>query len=180
MSLPTIDEYPERYRYRFCPMDTTPLERVTVHGIERLRCPQCGWVLYVQNNMAATTLVEYQGGVVLARRSIPPDVGMWHLPIGHVEFGEAPEAAAAREAYEETGLEVADLRFLIYEHSPGYGDPLMWYVVFGFAARAVGGTLTTSDETSELQVLPLDEMPELKWTSQQKTVAAYRALQQKG
>jgi hypothetical protein len=56
----------------------------------------------------------------------------------------------------------------------------MWYVVFGFAARAVGGTLTTSDETSELQVLPLDEMPELKWTSQQKTVAAYRALQQKG
>jgi ADP-ribose pyrophosphatase YjhB (NUDIX family) len=136
--------------------------------------------LYVQQNMAATTLVEYQGGVVLARRAIPPDVGMWHLPIGHIEFGESPETAAAREAYEETGLEVADLRFLLYEHSPGYGDPLLWYVVFGFAARAVGGTLATSEETSELQVLPLDEVPELKWTSQQKTVAAYRALQQKG
>jgi ADP-ribose pyrophosphatase YjhB (NUDIX family) len=177
MSLPTIDQYPERYRYRFCPFDTTPLERVIHHGIERLRCPQCGWVFYPTHSLAATVIVEYQGGIVLAQRALPPDQGMWHLPIGHVEFGESPEDAAAREAHEETGLDVADLRFLTYEHSPGYGDPLLWYVVFGFVGRAVGGTLTTSAETSELQVVPLDEVPPLKWTSQQKTLAAYRALQ---
>ncbi len=176
MSLPTIDQYPSRYRYRFCPMDGTALERVMHQGIERLRCPQCGWVLYPTHNIAATAIVEYQGGIVLAQRALPPDAGMWHLPIGHVEFGEEPAAAAAREAWEETGLEVADLRFLAYEHSTGYGDPLMWYIVFGFVGRAVGGTLQTSAETSALMVVPLAEMPELKWTSQRKTLAAYRQL----
>ncbi len=176
MPLPTIDEYPAPYQYRFCPHDRTPLERANVHGIARLRCPACGWVFYVNSNLAATVLIEYQGGIVLAQRAIPPDKGIWHLPIGHIEFGESPEEAAAREAFEESGLVVADLRFLIYEHSPGYGDPRMWYIVFGFVGRAVGGHLTTSAETSAVQVVPLQEMPELKWSSQRRTLAAYRLL----
>ncbi len=33
-----------------------------------------------------------------------PAVGMWTLPGGGIEFGEAPEAAAVREVEEETGL----------------------------------------------------------------------------
>jgi ADP-ribose pyrophosphatase YjhB (NUDIX family) len=174
MALHGIDDYPERYRFRFCPMDTTPLVRRPLHGMERLVCPRCGWVFHPQHNMAATIIVEYQGGIVLAQRALPPDAGMWHLPIGHVEFGEHPAAAAAREAQEETGLVVAEVEFLTYEHSPGYGDPLLWYVVFGFVGRAVGGALATSEETSDLWVVPLDELPELKWTSQRKTVEAYR------
>jgi ADP-ribose pyrophosphatase YjhB (NUDIX family) len=176
MPLPTIDNYPGGYRYRFCPMDATPLERHVKHERARLVCPACGWVFYPNPNIAATTVVEYEGGIVLARRALPPDAGIWHLPIGHAEFGEHPADAAAREAYEETGLQVADLRFLSYTHSPGYGDPLMWYVVFGFAGRAVSGSLTTSAEVTELQVVPLEQVPELKWSSQQQAVAAYRAL----
>jgi 8-oxo-dGTP diphosphatase len=174
MALPGIDDYPAHYQYRLCPMDGTPLERVPTHdNLERLRCPRCGWKLYPMTNLAATVVVEYQGGIVLARRSIPPDAGMWHLPIGHIEFGESPEATAVRETYEETGLHIADLRFLLYEHGTGYQDARMWYIVFGFAARAVGGTLRTSSETSALCVLPPDELPELKWTSQRKSLAAY-------
>lgn len=176
--LPTIDDYPERYRYRYCPLDGTPLERQVVHGVERLRCPVDGWTLYPNPNIAATVLIEHAGGIVLAQRANDPDKGIWHLPIGHVEFGEDPADAAVREVHEETGLEIAGLRLLIYEHSPSYGDPRMYYLVFGFVAQAVGGVLQVNDaENSAVQVVPLDAMPALKWTSQAKLLAAYRREQ---
>lgn len=172
--IPPIEEYPERYQYRFCPRDGTPLQRGVIHDMERLYCPACSWVFYPTHNIASTVVIEYQGGIVLTQRATEPDKGIWHLPIGHTEFGESPEAAAIRESWEETGLEIDHLQFLVYEHSLGYGDPRMWYIVFGFMGRAVGGELTTSAETSDIQVVSLADMPELKWTSQRKTLAAYR------
>lgn len=175
MPLPTIDEYPLRYRYRFCPLDATPLERGLIHGWERLFCPKCSWVFYPNPNIAATIVIEYQEGIVLTRRAIEPDRGIWHLPIGHVEFGETTEAAVIRESQEETGLDVVDLRFLVYEHGASYGDPLMPYIVFGFMGRAIGGALRICDESSDIRVVPLNDLPDLKWTSQRKTLAAYRA-----
>ena len=57
----------------------------------------------------ATVLVARDGAVLLAR-----DRGRstYMLPGGGVEDGEIPIAAAARELYEETGLEATALRYL--------------------------------------------------------------------
>src|SRR5262245_31732621 len=95
---PAIYDYPARFQYRFCPLCATPLERAERDGHERLVCPRDGWVLYPTPNLAATVVVEHAGGIVLLRRAIEPDVGIWHLPIGHLEFGEPPGDAARREA----------------------------------------------------------------------------------
>lgn len=176
--IPTIHDYPDRYQFRFCPRCATPLEVVALHGMGRQRCPACGWVHFPLPNIAATVVIAYQGGIVLVQRDIEPDRGIWHLPIGHVEYGEDPADAALREGEEETGLALAEPRFLSYTHGPSYGDPRLFYVVLGFAARAVGGALTGSDEGRHTQVLPLDQLPPLKWTSQQDALAAYRRLLQ--
>ncbi|MFW6206338.1 MAG: NUDIX hydrolase [Gemmatimonadota bacterium] len=55
---------------------------------------------------------ESAGGVVVRRIEGRPHVllildpyGKWGLPKGHLEGGESPEEAAAREVREETGLE---------------------------------------------------------------------------
>ncbi len=175
MTLPTIDNYPDSYQFQYCPRDGTPLHWTLIHGCERLQCPICHWVFYPNPNIAATLVIDYQGGIVLLRRAIEPDLGIWHLPIGHAEFGEDPVDAAVREAREETGLDVTDLRFLGYEHSPSYGDRRMFYLVFLFAARACGGTLAVdTTENSAIRVVPLAEVPELKWSSQRKALALYR------
>jgi ADP-ribose pyrophosphatase YjhB (NUDIX family) len=50
--------------------------------------------------------------VLVAQRSKEPFKGMWSLPGGHVELGEALRDAARRELMEETGLE-AELRTII-------------------------------------------------------------------
>ncbi|MBC8074661.1 MAG: NUDIX hydrolase [Chloroflexales bacterium] len=173
-----LDEYPTRNRFRFCPLCATELVRVEVFERERLRCPSCGWIWFPNPNVAATMVIEHEGGIVLLRRAIPPDVGIWHLPIGHAEYGEHPADAALREAHEETGLELADPVFLSWEHSPSYQDPTLFYVVFGFTARVVGGVLRHDPmEASELAIVPLDALPPLKWTSQQRAVEAYRNAQ---
>lgn len=175
MALPEIDDYPARFRLRFCPLCATPLERRRVAERERLVCPNDGWTFYPTPNFAATTVVERAGGVVLLRRAIPPDQGIWHLPIGHMEFGEPPADAARREVAEETGLVVDDPVFLDFEHSPSYGDPAMLYMVFCYCAHAIGGAPQLNAENSELRVFPPDALPPIKWTSQRRALAAWRA-----
>jgi 8-oxo-dGTP pyrophosphatase MutT (NUDIX family) len=55
-------------------------------------------------------------GVILINRStsrillLQKHSGKWDLPKGHVDPGEKKYAAAAREAFEETGLEDIDVR----------------------------------------------------------------------
>jgi len=173
--LPTIDEYPTRLRFRFCPLCATPLERRMDGDHVRLVCPADGWTHYPTPNLAATVVVEHGGGVVLLQRAIAPDAGIWHLPMGHIEYGEAPGEAARREVAEETGLQVDEPMLLDYEHSPSYGDPLMLYIVFCFRARAIGGELRVDAENSAARVCPPDTLPKLKWTSQRRALAAWRA-----
>jgi 8-oxo-dGTP diphosphatase len=50
--------------------------------------------------------------VLLLRRANVHGAGTWSTPGGHLEFGETPEACAAREAFEETGVQVANVRFI--------------------------------------------------------------------
>jgi ADP-ribose pyrophosphatase YjhB (NUDIX family) len=178
MFLPEIADYPSRLQFRFCPLCATRLEPMERDERVRLVCPNDGWVHYPTANLAATVVIEYGGGVVLLRRAIEPDLGIWHLPIGHLEFGEPPGAAARREAQEETGLALDELVFLDFEHSRSYGDPRMFYLVFGYRARAIGGELRINHENSEARVFAPGELPELKWTSQRRALAAWRAWKQ--
>ena len=173
--LPTTDEYPARLRFRFCPLCATPLERRMRGEVLRLVCPNDGWVHYPGPSLAATVVVEHAGGVVLLRRAIEPDAGIWHLPIGHIEYGEAPAEAARREVAEETGLAIDEPTLLDYEHSPSPGDPRLLYIVFCFGARASGGVLRADAENSGAEVFAPDQLPELKWTAQRRALAAWRA-----
>ncbi|WP_375387886.1 NUDIX hydrolase [uncultured Amnibacterium sp.] len=66
----------------------------------------------IVRNAARTLLLDPDGRVLLIRGHDPeaPEAGHWWLtPGGGLEPGEDARAAAVREAFEETGHEVADL-----------------------------------------------------------------------
>ena len=57
-------------------------------------------------------IIVKDGQVLLLRRRNVHGAGSWSTPGGHLEFGESPEDCAIREAEEETGIRIGDVRFV--------------------------------------------------------------------
>jgi ADP-ribose pyrophosphatase YjhB (NUDIX family) len=88
------------------------------------------------------TIIEVAGGIVLIkRRFLPPG---WALPGGFVEYGETAEAAAVREAREETGLEVS-LTQLFGVYSDPRRDPRRHTIAIVFIGVASGVPVAGDD-----------------------------------
>ena len=83
-----------------------------------------------------------RAGIVLIERRNPPHG--WALPGGFVDTGETVEAAAVREAREETGLEV-DLRALLGCYSDPRRDPRGHTASIVYVASARGEPRAQSD-----------------------------------
>jgi len=56
---------------------------------------------------ASAVITDDAGRVLLVLRGTEPEKGRWSVPGGSVESGETLAEAAAREAFEETGLRVS-------------------------------------------------------------------------
>ena len=88
-------------------------------------------------------IFDSRGRVLLIRRGHPPYAGSYALPGGFVEIGERVEEACRREALEETGVEVGELR-LVGVYSDPNRDPRGHTVSAAFlikprSTKAVGG-----------------------------------------
>ena len=87
-------------------------------------------------------IIELPEGVVLIERKNPP-YG-WALPGGFVDYGESVEAAAVREAKEETGLDVELVRQL-HTYSDPSRDARLHTISTVFVARADGPPIAGDD-----------------------------------
>lgn len=101
--------------------------------------------------------------VLLARRT---DNGLWCIPGGHVDLGETLVDACLRELREETGLEAEVVRLVgVYSDTKGslhIAQGPEWHTVrVSFLCKVTGGTLTPSEETSELGFFDLAALPPL-------------------
>lgn len=100
-------------------------------------------------------IIELQEGIVLIERKNPP-LG-WALPGGFVDYGETLEAAAVREAKEETGLDVELLR-QFHTYSDPRRDPRGHTVSTVFLARA-SGTPRGADDARRAGVFTEETLP---------------------
>ncbi|QFU81587.1 NUDIX domain-containing protein [Natronorubrum aibiense] len=95
----------------YCPRCGTSLETITFDARERRRCPTCEDVVWHNPvpcaSVAVVDRLRPEPAVLCVERAVPPGVGEWTLPGGHMEVGEEPAAAAVRELEEETGVTVA-------------------------------------------------------------------------
>ncbi|GFH37111.1 methyltransferase domain-containing protein [Streptomyces pacificus] len=124
-------------------------------------------------------LVLRRGGdVLLARRAGTGYAdGLWHAPSGHVEDGEDVREAMVREAFEETGVELApeDLRVaLVMQHrGPGGAPRTGWFFE---AVHGKGGEPCNREphKCSEMAWHPLASLPEDMVAYGRAGFAAYR------
>ena len=129
---------------------------------EFMKCPHCDGKVEKYRNPFPTVdvIIEYEEerekkGIVLILRKNPP-IG-WALPGGFVDYGESLEEAAFREANEETGLEVFDLR-QFHAYSDPRRDPRHHTISTVFTARA-RGCYGASDDATAVDIFTMERLP---------------------
>jgi ADP-ribose pyrophosphatase YjhB (NUDIX family) len=108
--------------------------------------------------------------LLLVRRAIEPRIGKWSFPSGYVNRGEDVELAAAREVEEETYLHVR-INWNIGVYSEA-GRPV---VLAAYDATMVSGELAAGDETSEVGLFDLGDLPELAFEHDTHILKDWRA-----
>jgi len=61
--------------------------------------------------VGVAVIITKDDKVLLMKRKGVHGTGTWTTPGEHLDFGETPEQCGAREAKEEVGLDVVDIRF---------------------------------------------------------------------
>ncbi|HZO25958.1 MAG TPA: NTP transferase domain-containing protein [Chloroflexota bacterium] len=153
------EEHPHVGGNRYCTRCATPLVVQPVEydgGKEHQVCPACGFVVWSDPKVAALTVIPWNGGILLGRRTQNPGKGRWSFPSGFVDRGEVVEEAARREAQEETGLEI-EITGLVGV----YSEPGNAVIVIAYAAEPRGGTLRADDDLVELQGFDPERLPEM-------------------
>ncbi|MEZ4236362.1 MAG: NAD(+) diphosphatase [Myxococcota bacterium] len=118
------------HRHGFCSRCGVPT--APAHGGWRRLCPGCGTEHFPRVDPVAIMRIE-QGDALLLGRSPAWPSGMWSCLAGFVEPGETVEAACAREAHEEAGVRVRDVRYVGSQPWPFPGS-----LMLGLACTAEG------------------------------------------
>ena len=94
--------------------------------------------------------------VLLIRRGTAPRLGEWSLPGGRIEYGETLAAAAARELYEETGVE-AELLGLLAVIDGLFLEMDRHYVLIDYLARWTSGEPRPGDDAADARFFRFEE-----------------------
>lgn len=106
----------------------------------------------------AAAIIVNGGRVLMVRRKVSEGQLSWQFPAGAVEVGEESDAAAAREAKEETGVDVRPVTILGERVHPATGRTMVYVACEHIAGEAV--------------VADADELDSVAWCDRQ-TLAAY-------
>jgi 8-oxo-dGTP diphosphatase len=136
-----------------------------------LSCPSCFSDVKQYRNPFPTVdiIIEINNGIVLIERKNEP-FG-WALPGGFVDYGESLEAAAVREAYEETSLEISDMRLL-----GCYSDPerdQRFHTISTVYIAKAHGIPRAADDAVNCAVYKLNSLPERLCFDHDKIIADY-------
>jgi nucleoside triphosphatase len=83
----------------------------------------------------------------------------WVVPGGHIELGERMVDALRREVREETGLEIYDIRFLLFQEF--IYDEAFWerqhFIFFDYACRTDMGEARLNEEAQEYRWVSVEQ-----------------------
>jgi 8-oxo-dGTP diphosphatase len=119
--------------------------------------PRCG----------ASAAIFRRGEVLLVERGAGALKGLWSLPGGHIEAGEAARAAALREVREETGVE-AEIAGLLDVHEvvrrSETGLLLAHYLLVVWYGRWTAGEPAAAADAAAARFVAIDAVDRLPMT----------------
>lgn len=152
-----LDRWQPGTPMRNCPHCTHPLQERMAFDRLRPVCTACGFIHFRDPKVGVSVLIEGEGRVLLVQRAVDPERGKWCLPSGFTEWNEPPEASAARECAEETGLAVTDLELMGVAH---YTDDFRGPGInLQYRAVVAGGELRPGDDARAARWFAPSELP---------------------
>ena len=141
---------------KFCSICSTALEFKIPPSDSRKRavCPCCETVHYVNPKIVVGTIPVWKEHILLCRRAIEPQYGLWTLPAGFMEIAETTTEGAVRETLEETGarVEVKGLYSMI-------DVPHIQQVHLFFKAELLDLAFNPGDESLEVRLFSPKDIP---------------------
>ncbi|MFK0272752.1 NUDIX domain-containing protein [Ensifer sp. NPDC090286] len=106
-------------------------------------------------------VIVRDGKILLYRRLKAPEAGYWNIVGGKVDHMERSEAAARREAEEESGLKIRSSEFLCLSEQVIEADRQHWISMI-YVTRDFSGEpqLVEPDKLSEFGWFRLDALPQ--------------------
>ncbi len=151
------------------------ISRKTIENRQRDYCRNCKTVFYENPLPVACCIVSNENReVLLVKRKKDPYKDMWCLPIGFAESGEEVSQAALRELSEETGLTGEIIRLIDVDTVENYFYGSLAIVTY--EVRVTGGSLAPGDDATDAAYFPINSLPELAWSSNEKAVEIFRML----
>ena len=109
-------------------------------------------------------VVMKDGKVLLVKRGIDPNKGLWAIPGGSLKLGETLQQGAEREIMEETGITIKAkdpvYSFDFFERD-GDGRLRFHYVIVDMIADYVGGEAQGADDALEARWVSQGELKEM-------------------
>ncbi len=140
---------------------------------DRLRhcCNACGAIHYENPKIVVGVLPVFDEKILLCKRAIEPQKGLWTVPSGFMENGESLEDGALREAYEEAGIRPQLTRL----HTI-YSLPHINQVYFLFLGKMLDDQSKKGIETEALEWVTLTDIPwsDLAFSSVKFALKAYQ------
>ena len=138
----------------YCERCGTVLTGRQIEGKLLPACPACDHIGYLDPKVAAGVIFTLNGELVLLKRGIEHSVGKWVCPGGYVDRGEPVPVAAAREAREEVGMEIA-----VEDLIGVYSYPDVAVVLIVYSGTFTGGELKGNFESQEVRTFGMSEIP---------------------
>ena len=142
----------------FCPKCGKPFTKITARNTV---CKNCGLDYYVNPRPCnAIIITDDKNRILLVRRAIDPSKGLWDLPGGFIDIGETAEESVIREAKEELGVEIDNIKYLFSGYDRYEYKGLNYHTLgFVFTAHIVSGEMKPLDDVGEIKYFSEAEFP---------------------
>lgn len=156
---------------------TDPYDRERYEEIRRLAAEMMTWGAGLSNIGAIENLFNAEVGYATPKVDVRAAVfgknrillvrerkdGLWTLPGGWADVGDAPSASAVREVKEESGYDVVVKKLASLYDRDRHGHPPMPYHIYKifFICELSGGAPTDTLETSEVDFFEENALPPL-------------------
>ena len=109
-------------------------------------------------------VVMKDGKVLLVKRGVDPNKGVWAIPGGSLKLGETLQEGAEREIMEETGVTIkagAPVYSFDFFERDGYGRVRFHYVIVDMIADYISGEVQGADDALEARWVSHGELKDM-------------------